>query len=231
MAAPVDTKISAMGTVLKMQLTDYLTSIRPSDPDESANKKNPPAQVSEIIQSIMLPSKFISDWDASTNTPDLTAAPTKVEGHFYRVSVDGSTNLDGLTVWSVGDEVWFDGTVWRRRNTSSSPKFTGRVVYSVSSVIDIVAANGLTSITDPIMRVQSSTAGDALVTANPQIVSGSEGEYLTVVGNDDTKTVTFTTGNGLKLDNGQNFTLGFNDILELLFVNSLWTEVSRKDNA
>lgn len=105
--------------------------------------------------------------------------------------------------------------------------FRGVRVETVSSVINIVAANGLTSVTDANMRVQSSTAGDTTVTANPAIVAGSTGQVLTVWGADDTKTVTFTDGNGLKLDNGLSVTLGLDDNISFKYINSNWVETSR----
>lgn len=53
-------------------------------------------------------------WDASTNTPDLTAGGNQVEGHYYRVSVAGSTNLDGITDWVVGDHLFYANGAWRK---------------------------------------------------------------------------------------------------------------------
>lgn len=52
-------------------------------------------------------------WNASTNTPVLTSgAGTK--GDYYQVSVAGSTALDGLSNWGVGDVAAFNGTTWQR---------------------------------------------------------------------------------------------------------------------
>ena len=45
---------------------------------------------------------FQGTWNASTNTPTL-ASGSGTTGHFYIVSVAGSTNLDGVTDWEVGD--------------------------------------------------------------------------------------------------------------------------------
>ena len=45
---------------------------------------------------------FQGTWNADTNTPTL-ASGTGTTGHFYIVSVAGSTNLDGITDWKVGD--------------------------------------------------------------------------------------------------------------------------------
>jgi len=50
-------------------------------------------------------------WNASTNTPTL-ASGQGVVNYVYKVSVAGSTTLDGNNVWNVGDFAFFDGTTW-----------------------------------------------------------------------------------------------------------------------
>lgn len=52
-------------------------------------------------------------WDASTNTPAL-ASGVGVKGDYYVVSVAGSTALDGISTWYVGDWVAFNGIAWQR---------------------------------------------------------------------------------------------------------------------
>ena len=45
---------------------------------------------------------FEGNWNADTDSPDLSGA-TPDSGQFWIVSVAGSTNLDGITDWKVGD--------------------------------------------------------------------------------------------------------------------------------
>lgn len=52
-------------------------------------------------------------WNASTNTPAL-ASGVGTKGDYYVVSNAGSTNLDGITTWYVGDWAAFNGSVWQR---------------------------------------------------------------------------------------------------------------------
>lgn len=52
-------------------------------------------------------------WNASTNTPTLTSG-TGTRGWYYIVNVPGSTNLDGITDWNLGDWAIFDGTAWQQ---------------------------------------------------------------------------------------------------------------------
>jgi len=52
-------------------------------------------------------------WNASTNTPTL-ASGTGTNGFYYIVATAGSTNLDGLTDWQIGDWLLFNGTNWQK---------------------------------------------------------------------------------------------------------------------
>jgi len=53
-------------------------------------------------------------WNASTNTPTLTSS-VGTAGYYYIVSVAGSTSLNGISTWNVGDWVIFSNTgVWQR---------------------------------------------------------------------------------------------------------------------
>jgi hypothetical protein len=82
---------------------------------------------------------FQSVWDATTNTPIL-ASGVGTKGFYYIVNVAGSTNLDGIIDWKIGDWAIFDGTVWRKvDNTdavSSVNGLTGAVLLDTSNVPD-----------------------------------------------------------------------------------------------
>jgi hypothetical protein len=76
-------------------------------------------------------------WNASTNTPTL-ASSTGSKGYYYVVSTAGSTNLDGITDWKIGDWAVYDGSTWQKvDNTdavSSVNGYTGAVVLTTSDV-------------------------------------------------------------------------------------------------
>lgn len=77
---------------------------------------------------------FQSVWNASTNSPSL-ASSTGTKGHYYVVNVAGSTNLDGITDWKVGDWAIYDGTAWQKVDNTDA----------VSSVNGFVGAVSLTT--------------------------------------------------------------------------------------
>lgn len=56
-------------------------------------------------------------WNAFTNNPFLQSG-VGVNGEYYIVSVAGTTDLDGVTDWQVGDWAIFNGTDWQKIDNS-----------------------------------------------------------------------------------------------------------------
>jgi hypothetical protein len=52
-------------------------------------------------------------WDASTNTPTIVSS-VGVKGDYYVVSVAGTTNINGISNWGIGDWIVFNGSTWQR---------------------------------------------------------------------------------------------------------------------
>ena len=61
---------------------------------------------------------FQGTWNALTNTPTL-ASGVGVSGEYYITATAGSTNLDGITDWEIGDWLIFNGTVWQKIDQSN----------------------------------------------------------------------------------------------------------------
>lgn len=76
-------------------------------------------------------------WNANTNTPTLTSS-TGTQGYYYVVSVAGTTNLNGITDWQVGDWAIFNGSVWQKvDNTDAVTSVNGYVGTVVLTQPDI----------------------------------------------------------------------------------------------
>ena len=91
-------------------------------------------------------------WNASTNTPTLTSS-TGTKGYYYVVSVAGTTNLNGITDWAVGDWAVFNGTVWQKiDNTDAVTSVNGYVGAVVLTQPDIAG-------TVPTSRTISTSTG------------------------------------------------------------------------
>ncbi len=84
-------------------------------------------------------------WNASTNTPTL-ASGVGTKGDYYVVSVAGSTNLDGQTLWGVGDWAVFNGSIWQKVDGGSTGEFT-TISVSVLATLANVNLTGNTAVT------------------------------------------------------------------------------------
>ncbi len=84
-------------------------------------------------------------WNASTNTPTLTSS-SGTKGYYYVVSVAGSTNLNGITDWKVGDWAVFNGSVWEKIDNTDAVTsvngYTGAVTLTYTDVGAAPATSG-----------------------------------------------------------------------------------------
>jgi hypothetical protein len=83
-------------------------------------------------------------WNASTNSPTL-ASGVGTKGDYYVVSVAGSTNLDGETLWGVGDWAVYNGTAWQK--------------VEGGNTINATTVSASTSVTTPVIQATSSAGG------------------------------------------------------------------------
>jgi hypothetical protein len=98
--------------------------------------------VSSIVNAIGA-LNYKGTWDAATNNPTLTSG-VGTKGDYYVVSVAGSTNLDGQTLWGVGDWAVFNGSVWQKVDGGNTGNFT-TIDVSVLATLANVNLTGTTS--------------------------------------------------------------------------------------
>lgn len=110
--------------------------------------------ISQIPDSVIGALSYQGTWNASTNTPTL-ASSTGTKGYYYVVSVAGSTNLNGITDWQIGDWAVYSGTAWQKIDNTdgvtSVNGYTGAVVLTQTDISGtvptsrtITAGTGLT---------------------------------------------------------------------------------------
>ena len=97
------------------------------------------------------------DWNATTNSPDITGTATT--GYAWRVSVAGSTSLGGLTTWAVGDMAVKTASSWMRIDSQDIGAVWGNISGTLSNQSDLNTALG--------NKVSTST------TVNGQALSGN----------------------------------------------------------
>ena len=138
-------------------------------------------------------------WNASTNTPTLTSS-VGTNGYYYITATAGSTNLNGITDWQIGDWLMFNGTVWQKIDQSnlvtSVNGQTGAV--SVGTVTSVSALTLGTTGTDLSSTVATSTT-TPVITLNVPTASASNRGVLssadwTTFNNKGSGTVTSVSG-------------------------------------
>lgn len=107
---------------------------------------------------------YLGTWNAATNSPAL-ASGVGANGSYYKVATAGTTAIDGISVWHVGDWIIFNGTAWDRiDNTELVSSVAGRTGAVVLANTDV---SGLG--TSSTLNVPSS--GNAAV---GEVVKGSD---------------------------------------------------------
>jgi hypothetical protein len=66
-------------------------------------------------------------WNATTNTPAIPAAGAGNNSWFYIVATAGTTAIDGIAEWAVGDWIISDGIAWRKLDFSNNLLDAGQI--------------------------------------------------------------------------------------------------------
>jgi hypothetical protein len=82
-------------------------------------------------------------WDANANTPAL-ASSVGTKGDYYVVSTAGSTTLNGISNWGIGDWAVFNGSVWQRVEGGADLNGVNLTVSGTSVLSGKVTAQTLT---------------------------------------------------------------------------------------
>jgi len=133
-------------------------------------------------------------WNASANTPAL-ASGTGTKGFYYKVSVPGTTAIDGNSSWNLGDTIIFDGTTWDKIDGQAVEVLTvfgrsGAVVAAagdytpaqvglgnVGNALQLTAANNLSDLANAgTARTNLGLTAAAIATLPLAIANGGTGQ-------------------------------------------------------
>jgi hypothetical protein len=115
-------------------------------------------------------------WNAFTNNPVLTSS-IGTQGHYYVVNVAGSTNLNGITDWKVGDWAIFSGGVWQKVDNTDAVSSVNGQVGAVSLTTDNIP-EGVTN-----LYFLNSRARTAVSATSPLLYDNLTGVFSIQVAN------------------------------------------------
>ena len=137
---------------------------------------------------------YQGSWNALTNTPTLTSS-VGTNGNYYIVSVAGTTTLNGISDWLIGDWAIFNGSVWQKIDQTNTVTSVNGQVGAVSlAYADLAGAIPTWN--------QNTTGTAANVTGTVTIANGGTGQTSASAAFNALSPVT-TTGD-LILGNGTN---------------------------
>lgn len=152
--------------------------------------------VSSVINSIGA-LNYQGTWNALTNSPTLSSG-VGTKGDYYVVNVAGTTNLDGITDWQIGDWAVFNGTVWQKvDNTDVVVSVNGQTGAVVLGANDVGATANTTYV-----LAGTGISGGGRLNANVTITNAGVTSFntrngsVTLTSSDVTTALGYTPGTG-----------------------------------
>ena len=126
------------GTMSGVTISDYIATTQKAVANGVASLDGSgTVPVSQLPAAVLGALSYQGTWNASTNTPTL-ASSTGTKGYYYVVNVAGSTNLNGITDWVVGDWAVYNGSAWQKVDNTDAVTsvngYTGTVVLTAADV-------------------------------------------------------------------------------------------------
>ena len=106
---------------------------------------NAQGQITSITTNALNSPSYQGTWNAATNTPTLTSS-VGTNNNYYIVSTAGTTTLNGISLWSVGDWAIYNSTTsaWEKVLGGSAESFSS---LAVTSLTGYMYANGTGNVT------------------------------------------------------------------------------------
>jgi hypothetical protein len=136
--------------------------------------------ISQLPSAVLGALSYQGTWNANTNTPTLTSS-VGTKGYYYVVNVAGTTNLNGVTDWQIGDWAVYNGTAWQKVDNTDAVTsvngYTGTVVLTQPDIAGTANAPTNTNITSMTGVTGGISTPDFIqydTTATPTIALGKE---------------------------------------------------------
>jgi len=143
--------------------------------------------------------KYQGVWNSNTNDPTLQSGIGE-RNHYYIVSVDGNTTLDGISDWVAGDFVLFNGSEWQKIDVtdlvSAVNSKTGNVVLDPDDLNDGLTAHKFASAAE-LSAIASNNAHRTTTSGNPHSVTKIDVSLGNVTDNAQVKKIGSSTDNAV----------------------------------
>ncbi len=117
--------------------------------------KVPTAQLPAAVAGGLL---YQGTWDANLNIPSLRSG-TGTTGWFYTVKTAGTTSLDGISQWNIGDKVLFNGSSWEKIDGIANEVISVAGMTGAVTVAQVAGALGLGSLAGQAANAVTLTGG------------------------------------------------------------------------
>ena len=168
--------------------------------------------ITELPAAVLGALNYQGTWNANTNTPTLTSG-VGTKGYYYVVNVAGTTNLDGITDWQIGDWAVYNGTEWQKvDNTDAGGDVVGPSTATDNAITRFdgttgrVIQNSTITLDDNGNVINANSIG---LNTTPATLPSTVGTMFWDTGN---KTPSVLLENGVELQLGQeNVVLVYNN--------------------
>ena len=112
-------------------------------------------------------------WDATANSPTLTSS-VGTKGDYYVVGTAGTTALNGVSNWGIGDWVTFNGSAWQRVEGGADLNGVNLSVSGTSTLSGLTASTALAlNASKEVVSVTNTGTGNNVLASSPSITTPS----------------------------------------------------------
>ncbi len=112
---------------------------------------------------------FKGTWDANANSPAL-ASSVGTKGDYYVVGTAGTTNLNGISNWGIGDWATFNGSIWQRVEGGADLNGVNLSVSGTSTLSALTASTALAlNASKQVVSVTNTGTGNNVLATSPTL--------------------------------------------------------------
>lgn len=165
-------------------------------------------------------------WNANTNSP-LLASGVGTKGDYYVVGTAGSTTLDGISNWGIGDWAVFNGSAWQRVEGGADLNGVNLSVSGTSTLSGLTASTALAlNASKEIMSVTNTGSGNNVLATSPTVSDLTSTTRLTAQLDNTTTFPILRTSN--RAGSGAVHTIGallfdgYRDVANPSYIGGIW---------